>query len=84
MVIIVICLSIGACCVIAGTAIYTARVMARYAHKAEQVVLATAIFDKQGRVLVSPEGLLPSEKITDSFLEKVCETQDVVTNCRMR
>lgn len=70
-VIIVICLSVGACFIIAGTAFYTARVMSRYAHKAQQVILATAIFDKDGRVLVSPEGLLPSEKITDSFLEKV-------------
>ncbi|RKU47465.1 hypothetical protein DL546_009270 [Coniochaeta pulveracea] len=69
-IIIVICLSVGACFIMAGTFIYTARVLSRYASKAQQVVLATAIFDKQGRVLVSPEGLLPSEKITDSFLEK--------------
>lgn len=44
--------------------------MQRYANKAQQVVLASAVFDKYGRVLVSPDGLLPSEKITDSFLEK--------------
>jgi NO-binding membrane sensor protein with MHYT domain len=75
-VVIVICLSVGACFIIAGTVIYTARVMSRYAHKAQQVVLGTAIFDKQGRVLVSPEGLLPSERITDSFLEKVCKSPD--------
>lgn len=49
---------------------YTARIMQRYASKAQQVVLAAAVFDKHGRVLVSPDGLLPSEKITDSFLEK--------------
>lgn len=49
---------------------YTARLMQRYANKAQQVVLASAVFDKHGRVLVSPDGLLPSEKITDSFLEK--------------
>jgi NO-binding membrane sensor protein with MHYT domain len=70
-VIIVICLSVGAILVIAVSVFYTARVMSRYASKAQQVVLAAAIFDKDGRVLVSPEGLLPSEKITDSFLEKV-------------
>ncbi|OIW27762.1 hypothetical protein CONLIGDRAFT_542746, partial [Coniochaeta ligniaria NRRL 30616] len=69
-VIIVICLSVGAILIIAVSVFYTARLMSRYASKAQQVVLATAIFDKQGRVLVSPEGLLPSEKITDSFLEK--------------
>lgn len=69
-VIVVICLSIGACTVMAGTATYTAHIRKRYAHKAQQVVLSAAVFDKHGRVLVSPDGLLPSEKITDSFLEK--------------
>jgi len=54
----------------AGVAIYTARVMRRYAHKAQQVILAAAVFDKDGRILVNPDGLLPSEKITDSFIEK--------------
>lgn len=49
---------------------YTARIMQRYASKAQQVVLAAAIFDRHGRVLVSTDGLLPSEKITDAFLEK--------------
>lgn len=69
-VIVVICLSILACCIMAGVAIYTARIMRRYAHKAQQVVLAAAVFDKDGRILVNPDGLLPSEKITDSFIEK--------------
>lgn len=54
----------------AGFAMYTARIMQRYANKAQQVVLAAAVFDKHGRVLVSTDGLLPSEKITDAFLEK--------------
>lgn len=54
----------------AGFAMYTARIMQRYASKAQQVVLAAAIFDRHGRVLVSTDGLLPSEKITDAFLEK--------------
>lgn len=54
----------------AGFATYTAHTMKRYACKAQQIVLAAAVFDKNGRVLVSPDGLLPSEKITDSFLEK--------------
>lgn len=70
-VIVVICLSVGACFIMAGLVTYTARVMRRYANKAQQVVLAAAVFDKQGRVLVNPDGLLPSEKITDSFIEKV-------------
>nr|XP_036585779.1 mhyt domain signaling [Colletotrichum truncatum]KAF6795970.1 mhyt domain signaling [Colletotrichum truncatum] len=69
-VIVVICLSIGACFVMGGTAIYTARIMRRYASKAQQVVLAAAVFDKHGRILVNPDGLIPTEKITDTFLEK--------------
>ncbi|KAK2044341.1 hypothetical protein LZ31DRAFT_522855 [Colletotrichum somersetense] len=69
-VIVVICLSIGACCVMGGTAVYTARIMKRYASKAQQVVLAAAVFDKHNRILVNPDGLVPSEKITDTFLEK--------------
>jgi NO-binding membrane sensor protein with MHYT domain len=72
-VIVVICLSFGACVVMAGTAIYTARILKRYATKAQQVVLATAVFDRQGRVLVSPDGLLPSQKITDSFTDKMSQ-----------
>lgn len=60
----------GACFIMAGFAMYTARIMQRYANKAQQVVLAAAVFDKHGRVLVSTDGLLPSEKITDAFLEK--------------
>ncbi|GKT49427.1 single-stranded DNA-binding protein RIM1, mitochondrial [Colletotrichum spaethianum] len=69
-VIVVICLSIGACFVMGGTAIYTARIMRRYASKAQQVVLAAAVFDKHNRILVNPDGLVPTEKITDTFLEK--------------
>ena len=54
----------------AGIAMYTARQRRRYAHKAQQVVLAAAVFDGAGRVLVSPDGVLPSEKITDAYLER--------------
>jgi hypothetical protein len=41
------------------------------ANRAEQVVLAVAIFDKNGKLMVTPEGLLPSQKITNSFIERV-------------
>ena len=56
------------------TAILTARTMKGYAAKAEQIVLAAAVFDRHGRILVSPEGLLPSEKITETFPQKVVRT----------
>ncbi|KAI5923825.1 FAD dependent oxidoreductase-domain-containing protein [Camillea tinctor] len=69
-VVVVICLSISAAFTIAGVAIYVTRRMQRYANKAQQVVLAAAVFDKSGRILVDPDGLLPSEKITDTYVEK--------------
>ncbi|KAL5600917.1 uncharacterized protein BROUX77_005166 [Berkeleyomyces rouxiae] len=68
--IMVICLSVGACLFIAASSIYTARMVRRYATKAKQVTLAAGLFDKHGRVLVSREGLLPIETITDSFPER--------------
>ncbi len=55
----------------AGSAIYSARIKQRYANKAQQIVLAAAVFDGRGRILVNPEGLLPSEKVTDTFPQKV-------------
>jgi len=41
------------------------------ADRAQQVVLACATFDLEGRLMVTPEGLLPSRKITDSYAERV-------------
>lgn len=49
--------------------------MQRYAKKVKKVVLAEAVFDKQGRVLVSRDGLLPIEQITDAFVEQVIRSQ---------
>ncbi|KAJ2901274.1 mhyt domain signaling [Zalerion maritima] len=72
-VIVVILLSVTACVIMAGTAIYTARVKRRYAAKAQQITLASAVFDKQGRILVNANGMVPSEVITTSFLETSSE-----------
>ncbi|KAJ3548764.1 hypothetical protein NM208_g844 [Fusarium decemcellulare] len=69
-VIVVICLSLGACVIIAGFAVLRARKMRQTALRAQQVTLGTAIFDKHGRILVDTDGLIPSAAITDSFLEK--------------
>jgi hypothetical protein len=44
---------------------------AEQANRAQQVVLACAIFDAQGRLMVSPDGLVPSQKITRAYLEQV-------------
>ncbi|KAI1495256.1 hypothetical protein F5X96DRAFT_675847 [Biscogniauxia mediterranea] len=69
-VVVVICLSVSAAFTVAGVAVYVTRRMRRYANKAQQVVLAAAVFDKAGRILVNPDGLVPSEKITDTYVEK--------------
>ncbi|KAI1480540.1 hypothetical protein F4774DRAFT_424800 [Daldinia eschscholtzii] len=54
----------------AGSIIYATRVRRRNASKSQQIVLAAAIFDGMGRILVNPDGLLPSEKITDTYAVK--------------
>ncbi|KAI6776948.1 hypothetical protein HG530_000893 [Fusarium avenaceum] len=69
-VVVVICLSLGACFIIATSAILRARNMRRSALRAQQITLAAAIFDKGGRILVDPDGYIPSTVVTDSFLEK--------------
>ncbi|KAF4335044.1 glycerol-3-phosphate dehydrogenase [Fusarium beomiforme] len=69
-VVVVICLSLGACFIIATSAIVRARNMRRSALRAQQITLAVAIFDKGGRILVDPDGYIPSTVVTDSFLEK--------------
>lgn len=45
--------------------------MRRSALRAQQITLGAAIFDKAGRILVDPDGLIPNTVVTDSFLEKV-------------
>ncbi|ORY64242.1 uncharacterized protein BCR38DRAFT_392843 [Pseudomassariella vexata] len=68
--VVVICLSVAAALIMAGVAMYSTHVRRHYAHKAQQVVLAAAVFDQHGRILVNPDGLLPCEKITDTYIEK--------------
>ena len=43
----------------------------RSANRVRQLVLACALFDPSGRVMVSPEGLLPTRKITNRYVERV-------------
>ncbi|KAM7213129.1 hypothetical protein V8F06_011501 [Rhypophila decipiens] len=69
-VIVVACLSIGACFVMAGFAVYSAHVRKGYSKKAQRITLAAAVFDRHGRILVTPDGHLPSEEITSTFLQK--------------
>ncbi|KAJ4022818.1 hypothetical protein NW761_014371 [Fusarium oxysporum] len=69
-VVVVICLSLSACFIIAISAILRARNIRRSALRAQQITLGAAIFNKAGRILVDPDGFIPSTVVTDSFLEK--------------
>ncbi|AEO67430.1 uncharacterized protein THITE_2144801 [Thermothielavioides terrestris NRRL 8126] len=70
-VIVTACLSFAACLIMAGLAIYQARVHKGYANRAHRIALAAAVFDERGRVLVTPDGFLPSEVVTSKFLHKM-------------
>ncbi|EWZ28311.1 hypothetical protein FOZG_17952 [Fusarium oxysporum Fo47] len=70
-VIVAICLSLGACFVIAISTIIRIRNLRKSAFRAQQVTLGTTVFDKGGRILVDPDGLIPSTVITDSFCERL-------------
>jgi hypothetical protein len=39
--------------------------------KSQRLVLACAYFDEVGRLMVTQDGTLPSEKITNHYVEKV-------------
>ncbi|KAI0802295.1 hypothetical protein GGR55DRAFT_683390 [Xylaria sp. FL0064] len=70
VVIFVTVLSFVAALIVAGVVVHGTWVARSNAKKARHVVLAAAVFDRAGRILVSPDGLLPSEKITDTYIEK--------------
>lgn len=63
--------AIGACAILITFAFLGQRDRQRAANRAQQVVLACATFDMDGRLLVTPEGVLPSQKITNSYIEHV-------------
>jgi Tfp pilus assembly protein PilE len=70
-IIIVIVLAVAACLAMGASTLYSLWVRRSYASKAQQVVLASAFFDKKGRILVNKEGLLPTEVVTDSLILQV-------------
>ncbi|KAH9205173.1 hypothetical protein DL95DRAFT_430095 [Leptodontidium sp. 2 PMI_412] len=69
-VIVVIVLSITACFILFAFAVLAQWRRSRSANRAQHVVLASATFDMQGRLLVTPEGLLPNQKVTASYVER--------------
>ncbi|KAI9761140.1 MAG: hypothetical protein M4579_001187 [Chaenotheca gracillima] len=69
-IIIVIILSMSSCVVLLGLAVIAQRRRNRTANRAQQVVLASVTFDSEGRLMVTPEGLLPNQKITNAYVER--------------
>ncbi|KAL3955869.1 hypothetical protein ACCO45_009888 [Purpureocillium lilacinum] len=69
--IVIICLSVGAGIVMTASAAYSSWIRRDYASKSQQVVLAAAVFDSKGRIMVNQEGLLPTEVVTDTLVPKV-------------
>lgn len=63
--------SIAAGIVMTASAMYSSWVRRDYASKSQQVVLAAAVFDSKGRIMVNQEGFLPSEVVTDTLVAKV-------------
>jgi NO-binding membrane sensor protein with MHYT domain len=63
--------AIGCCMILVSFALIGQRSRQRSADRAQQVVLACVTFDPEGRLMVTPEGLLPCRKITDSYNEMV-------------
>lgn len=57
-----------------GLAVYSGWVRRDYASKSQQVVLAAGVFDDKGRIMVSQDGYLPSEVVTDTYFPKVRRT----------
>ncbi|KAL8868556.1 MAG: hypothetical protein Q9174_004914 [Haloplaca sp. 1 TL-2023] len=76
-VIIVLCLSITSCATLIFFAVYGQRMKAQAAHRAQQVVLASVVFDRDGRLLVTPDGKLPSRKIVKTYVEQNLEVFNV-------
>ncbi|KAK0624158.1 hypothetical protein B0T14DRAFT_193626 [Immersiella caudata] len=69
-VIVVSCLSVASCLLMAILAVSSARARKGYISKAQRVTLAAAVFDRYGRILVNPDGLLPSEEVMSTFVQR--------------
>ncbi|KAF4452164.1 Signaling protein ykoW [Fusarium austroafricanum] len=64
----VICLSLGACIIIAGSAVLRVRTLKQAALRAQQIELGAIVFDKNGRLLIDSSGVFPTTVVTDFFI----------------
>ena len=63
--------AIGACLALIALTMIGQRSRKRSAERSQQVVLACATFDMDGKLMVTSDGLLPCRKITNSYFEGV-------------
>jgi NO-binding membrane sensor protein with MHYT domain len=63
--------SLLSCVVCFAFAFLTQRRKKQLADRAQHVVIASATFDQEGKLLVTQEGLIPSRKVTKQFNQKV-------------
>ncbi|KAL9609642.1 MAG: hypothetical protein Q9167_005595 [Letrouitia subvulpina] len=70
-IIIVLCLALGCCMALMAIAFLSQKARRRSENQVEQVVLASVTFDEEGKVMVTENGLLPSNKIVDAYQEDV-------------
>ncbi|CUS14729.1 unnamed protein product [Tuber aestivum] len=72
-VIITIVLSVFVCVLLLAFAVVTSRARKMEGIRAQKIVLASATFDHDGRLMVLPDGTLPIKEVTDCFEEKSFE-----------
>ncbi|KAF2872540.1 hypothetical protein BDV95DRAFT_606142 [Massariosphaeria phaeospora] len=73
--IIALCLSVGACGACFALGFLKQRHRRQLRDRAQQVVLAVATFDKEGRLLVDQGGLLPCQTITTRFHQRTFDEE---------
>ncbi|KAL1957888.1 hypothetical protein VTO42DRAFT_5453 [Malbranchea cinnamomea] len=66
-----------ACVVLLGLAVLGNQRDKLSNHRVRQLVLACAYFDPSGNVMVSPDGSLPTQKITDQYIDRTFAGDDL-------
>ncbi|KAL4778209.1 hypothetical protein BJX76DRAFT_152915 [Aspergillus varians] len=76
---VIICsvLACVACGVLSACAITASGDHRRLKTQAQQLVLASAFFDPEGRIMVTPHALLPTKKIVDRYIGKTFNDDDL-------
>ncbi|KAL9008849.1 MAG: hypothetical protein Q9173_006069 [Seirophora scorigena] len=62
--------AMGCCIALLSFAFFGQRVKNRSARQAQEVVLASVIFDEEGKLMVTPEGRLPCRMIAKTSMER--------------